>query len=123
MITNFYDRLFLYYYNLKKNSDDTPQYFPVIIITVAQTTNIFLFVIVLFHLLKIDFSTLPKVFLVLGGLVLIFNVYLYQIKERKEVVLRKDIKLSLLFKISSYFYVLASIFSPLFLIYFFKEVL
>ena len=121
MLTNFYDRLFLYYYNLKKNSDDTPEYFPIIIISVGQTVNLMVFVIILYYFFRIDFSSLPKIFLITDIVILIFNYYVYQIKDRKETVLKKNIKLSFGFKIFSYLYVILSLLLPLLLIYFFNE--
>lgn len=120
---NFYDKLFLYYYNIKKNDDDTPQYFPIIIISAAQSANIFLIVILIFYLLKIEFSSLPKFYLIFAIGTHIFNFYLYQIKNRKEIILTKNIKIPLVFKILSYFYFLASYASPLLLIYFINEYL
>ena len=122
-LINFYDKLFLYYYNLKKNSDDTPEYFPIIILSTAQAVNLFFIIILIFYLLKIDFSPLPEFFLVLDVGMIVFNFYWYQIKERKEIVLKKDLRLSLGFKIGSYLYVLVSIAAPLLLIYFLNEFL
>ena len=122
-LINFYDRLFLYYYNLKKNSDDTPQYFPIIILSTAQGFNLFFIVILIFYFLSVDFSSLPELFLGLDLGVLIFNFYIYQIKDKKEIVLKKNWKLSLGFKVFSYFYVITSIAAPLFLIYYLNEYL
>lgn len=121
LIINFYDRLFLYYYNLKKNSDDTPQYFPIIIISTAQAVNLFFFVIFFSYLLRIDYSTPLKIFLILDIGMVIFNFYVYQIKNRKENILTKNLKLSLKFKIFSYFYIIISLILPILLIYFFNE--
>jgi len=120
---NFYDKLFLYYYNLKKNSDDTPQYFPIIILSTAQAVNLLFMVILIFYFLRIEFSPLPIFFLVLAGGMLLFNFYLYQIRDRKEIVLQKQLRLTSFFKIVSYFYILASLAAPLFLIYFINEYL
>lgn len=121
VLTNFYDRLFIYYYNLKKNSDDTPQYFPIIIISTGQAANLFFFVILFAYFLRVDYSVLLKIFLILDIGMVIFNFYVYQIKDRKEIVLKKNLKLSLRFKIFSYFYMIISLLSPLLLIYFFNE--
>ena len=122
-LINFYDKLFLYYYNLKKNSDDTPQYFPIIILSTAQAVNLSFIFILIFYFLRIDFSPLPELYLVLEGGALFFNFYLYQIRDRKEIVLRKRLRLTLFFKIASYFYILASLAAPLLLIYFINEYL
>ncbi len=120
---NFYDKLFLYYYNLKKNSDDTPEYFPIIILSTAQAVNLSFIAVLIFYFLKINFSVLPETFLVISGSMLLFNYYLYSIKDRKEIVLRKQLRLTLFFKIASYFYILASLAAPLFLVYFINEYL
>ena len=121
MLIDFYDRLFLYYYNLKKNSDSTPEYFPIIIISFEQAVNLMFFVTLFFYFFGIDFSILPKVFLVITAGTLIFNFYIYVTKNRKDIVLKKNMKLSLWFKILSYFYFVASLLSPLVLIYFLNE--
>lgn len=92
ILTSFYDKLFLYYYNLKKNSDNTPEYFPIIIISFGQAVNIMFLLTLFFYFLKIDFSSLPKVFLVVITGTTIFNYYLYVIKGRKEIVLKKNLK-------------------------------
>ncbi len=122
-LLNFYDKLFLYYYNLKKNSDDTPEYFPIIILSTVQAVNLFFVLILIFYFLSIKFSPLPETFIVLDVVMTLFNFYLYQIKDRKDIVLRKNLKLTLFFKISSYFYFLASLAAPLVLIYFINEYL
>ena len=121
IITNFYDKLFLYYYNLKKNSDSTPEYFPIIIISFAQATNLMFLVTFFFYLFKINFSSLPTIFLVAIIGTVVFNFYVYVNKGRKEIVLRKNMKLPLSFKVFSYFYVILSLALPLILIYFFNE--
>jgi C4-dicarboxylate transporter len=118
---SFYDKLFLYYYNLKKNSDNTPQYFPIIILSTVQSVNIFLCLTLIFYIFKIQFSALPECFLILYIRMLIFNFYLYQIKDRKEIILKKNIKLSSGFKVCSYFYFAISFISPLILIFFLQE--
>lgn len=120
-IINFYDQLFTYFYNLKKNSDDTPEYFPIIIITVGQTGNLLLLAILLFHILRIDFAFLPNFFLFLGVVVLVFNWYVYKFKERMEIILQRGLRITFGFRIFSYFYILISFVSPLFLIHFLKE--
>ena len=120
-IIHFYDKLFLYYYNLKKNSDDTPQYFPIIIISSTQAVNLFF----LFILISFISGTkpLPEVFIVLDLGMIMFNFYVYQIRERKKIVLQKKLRLTLFFKIASYFYVLASLVAPLLLYYLINEYL
>ncbi len=120
-LINFYDKLFLYYYNLKKNSDDTPQYFPIIIISSAQAVNLFFLFVLIFYILRI--KPLPEIFLVLDVGMILLNFYVYQIRDRKEIVLRKKLRLTLYFKIASYFYVLVSLAAPLLLIYFINEYL
>lgn len=121
MLTRFYDRLFLYYYNLKKNSDNTPEYFPIIIISTGQAANLFFFVILFSYFLRVDNSITLKIFLILDIGMIIFNYYVYQIKDRKSIVFKKNLKLSLGFKVFSYIYILASLWAPLFLIYFINE--
>lgn len=123
MLTNFYDKLFLYYYNLKKKNDSTPEYFPIIIISFGHATNLMFLLILFFYFFKIDFSSLPKVFLFTITGTVVFNYYLYINKGRKEIVLRKNLKLSLGFKVFSYIYILVSLWAPLLLIYFINEVL
>ena len=108
---------------MKKNSDDTPQYFPIIIISIAQAVDLFFIAILTFYFFKIDFSSLPEFYLGLGFCVLLFNFHLYQIRDRKDVVLRKKLRLTLFFKIGSYFYFLVSLAAPLLLIYFINEYL
>jgi hypothetical protein len=122
-IYNFYDKLFLYYYNLKKNDDDSPEYFPIIIVSTGQAVNIFFFVILLFYFLEIQFSFLPKIYLALHLGMVVFNYYLYEIKGRIEVLLKKNINLSMSFKVFSYIYFAISISSPFILIYFIQEYL
>lgn len=122
-IYNFYDKLFLYYYNLKKNSDDTPQYLPIIIISTVQSLNIFFFVILVYYFFRIDFSFLPKWFLIINIGVTILNFYQYQIKNRTEKIVRRKLEISLRFKIFSYFYFALSFISPLFFIYLINEYL
>ena len=121
IITNFYDKLFLYYFNFKKNSDSTPEYFPIIIISFAQATNLMVLITFFFYFFKINFSSLPKIFLVAIIGTVVFNFYAYVTKGRKETILRKNIKLPLSFKIFSFFYVILSLAFPLVLIYFFNE--
>ena len=119
----FYDKLFLYYYNLKKNSDDSPAYFPIIILSTAQAVNLFFIFILTFYIFRIEFSPLPESFIVLDIGMLIFNFYLYQIRDRKDIVLKKNLRLTLWFKIVSNLYVLTSLIAPFLLIYFLNEYL
>ena len=122
-LLNFYDKLFLYYYNLKKNSDDTPEYFPIIILSTVQAFNLFFILILTFYFLGIKFSPLPEILIVLDVGMTLLNFYLYQIRNRKDLVLGKELRLTLFFKISSYLYFLASLATPFFLIYFINEYL
>lgn len=123
ILTNFYDRLFLYYYNLKKKNDSTPEYFPIIIISTGQAANLFFFVILFSYFLRVDNSVTLKFFLILDIGMVVFNFYLYQIKDRKNIVFKRNLKLSIGFKVFSYIYILVSLWAPLFLIYFINEVL
>lgn len=123
IVINFYDKLFLYFYKLKKydKTESSPQVFPMIVISAAQTGNIFFIVICFFYLFRIDFSYLPNFFLLVAIIIYAFNFYIYQIKNRKEIVLRKNMKLSLGFKVFTYLYFLLSYLSPLYLMYLFIE--
>jgi len=122
-LCNFYDKLFLQFYDLKKKSDNTAQYFPIIIISTTQALNLFFMVILIFYFLGIKFSLLPIFFLFITAATLLFNFYLYQIRDRKKIVLRKKLRLSFWFKTFSFFYILVSLAAPPFLIHFFNEYL
>lgn len=123
LLTNFYDKLFLYFYKLKKydDLDTTPEVFPMIVISAAQAGNVFFILICFFFLIGLDFSYLPKSFIFIAIIVYSFNFYIYQIKKRKNIILSKKIKLSLGFKFFTYFYFIFSYLSPFFLIYIFNE--
>jgi hypothetical protein len=118
-LLNFYDKLFLYCYDFKK-SRVTSLYFPLLVLSTAQAVNLFFLFILIFHILRIKLP-LREIFLGLEIGMILLNFYIYEIRNRTEIVLRKKLRLTLFFKIASYFYILASLSVPLILIYFINE--
>ncbi len=119
LLVNFYDRIFLYYYNLKKKNDSDPQYFPIIIISIEQAFNLITILIPLFYLTRNEnfIKKIPLIFIICYFIILALNFYKYQVKSRKEIIIQKNIKLSFKFKLFTYFYFIISILFPLFLIF------
>lgn len=118
-LLNFYDKLFLYCYDFKK-SRVTSLYFPLLVLSTAQAVNLFFLFILIFHILRLKLP-LREIFLGLEVGMILLNFYMYEIRNRTDIVLRKKPRLTLFFKIASYFYILASLSAPLILVYFIKE--
>ncbi len=123
LFINFFDRIFLYYYNLKRKSDSDPQYFPIIIISIEQTFNFITILLPLFYLTKNEslIQKIPLTFLICYFIILGLNFYKYQVKNRKKIILERSMKLSFRFKILTYFYFIISILIPLLLIFFLND--
>ena len=115
-LLNFYDKLFLFCYDFEK-SRVTSLYFPLLVLSTAQAVNLFFLFILIFHFLRIE-TPLREIFLGLEVVMILLNFYMYEIRNRTEIVLRKKLRLTLFFKIVSFFYVLASFSAPFVLIYF-----
>ncbi len=124
LLIHFFDRIFLYYYNLKKKSDSDPQYFPIIIISIEQTFNITTIFIPLFYFTKNEsfIQKIPLAFLICYFIILGLNFYQYQIRNRKETILKTDMNLSFKFKVLTYFYFIISVFIPLLLIFLLNDI-
>ncbi|PRP65874.1 hypothetical protein BST86_01605 [Nonlabens agnitus] len=120
-IINFYDRLFLFLYNLKKGSDDTPQYLPIILISVSQAWNLFLAFIIIYFIINQPLTHLPKFLLILIAIMIFFNFYLYQIKGRQSIIFGKSLSITFTFKAFAFLYIIVSIILPLLIIFILNE--
>ena len=123
LFNNFYDRIFLYYYNLKKGNDSDPQYFPIMIISLEQAFNLVTVFIPIIYIIKNEnlIQRIHLIFVICYFIVLGLNFYKYQIRDRKDILIKKNIKLSVIFKLFTYCYFIVSVLIPLFLIFFLND--
>lgn len=118
----FYDKIFLFHYNLLKVKDDQPEITVVVIISIAQSANIFLILTILFYLFNIqDEINVMLFFIVLYLIVLALNFINYVIFKRKEKAIKASIVLPKKFNRIAWTYLIGSLWLPFLLIYILNE--
>ena len=125
-ITEFYDDLFQYHYEKQKKLDSDPEAFPTFIISLCQGANLILILIIFYYTTNLNAIvgkqfipySIIGLYLILAGI----NTYRYTFKNKAEKIIKRNKTVNRKMRLFSNIYILISIWFPLFLIYFFKEI-
>ncbi len=122
----FFDDLFQYHYDKLKNKESDPEVVPIALISLSQAANVFMILILSFHLFNFesifDFKLIVYSFAIIYVFFLSLNFYIIVLRHRKDYIINRNKELHKSFKRISFLYNALSFWIPLFLIYMFNEV-
>lgn len=112
-IQYFYDKIFSEIYHRISKFDSDPDIVPTYIVSIEQGLNVFLLLLFVIKLLKLNIDYIEYSFFVFVLFFLIRNLKRYLNKVKRERILKLHTKPSILFKIFSTFFLIGSIWLPL----------